>query len=112
MVEAPQRGFKRPWLVPAILSRRQGETVGSHLLASRNYEITQAEQIMHTNIKQTATFISDSGLRGKLIIRTKCGELKMDLEDLISFAADKIRDEKISRLEQASDREVLFSYDR
>jgi len=64
---------------------------------------------MITVTTKTACFNSHSDLSGDVIITTDHGEVRVAGSDLLYFVADKVRTEKIDKLERMSEKEILFS---
>ncbi len=58
---------------------------------------------------ETACFNSNSDLSGDVIITTEGGTVRVAGSDLLYFVADKVRTEKIDKLERMSEKEILFS---
>lgn len=63
---------------------------------------------MHTFKGNETVFIAHGDLSGDVTIKRGKKEIDIPGVDLIAFIAEHVRNEKISRLEQAEDMEVLM----
>lgn len=61
---------------------------------------------MHSNNINGTNFHYNSDMSGSVIIQTGEGELEVSGSDLMEFVLDRLRDEKISRLEDMSTEEL------
>ena len=65
---------------------------------------------MHTTEIGKTLFIHNGDYSGDVTIKVKKGdEIKIPLDDLLEFVGGYVRDQKISKLEQMSGKEVLRS---